>query len=455
MMRTDSNTAGHGMALKRVMIGGALLSCSMAVWPIDLMQAYEAAKVNDATILESRATAQAGRERLPQALSQLLPNIAFGASRNRNKLSQTAPNFLGQLQTTDSIYPSSNNTLTLRQSLFRPQQTAQYRQAEAQVNDAEATLEQDEQNLAVRVSGAYFEAMLTREQLDLVLSQRAAYTTQLDAARKSLTGGSGTRTDVDDAQARLDMNAAAELEARENIDYTMRQLQVLVNQPVDKLATLDLSKFEPLGPQPNRVESWYERAYQSSPQLASLKAQVEVSRQEVDKARSGHYPTLDAIAQWSKSDSENVLNINSDYTNKSIGLQLNVPIFAGGYVNSTVRQALAGQEKAEQALEAGRRDLEMRVFKEFRGVAENVPKIRAEEQALRSADQSVLSSKKSFQGGNRTIVDVLDAEQRRMVVLRDLAQTRYQYLMSKIRLLALVGAADAEAVASINRMLQP
>jgi len=454
LKRTGMSEAACGMALKHLVMGGALLSCSMAVWPIDLLQAYEAAKTNDATILESRATAQAGRERLPQALSQLLPSVSFSAARNRNNLSQTVPNAQGQLQTTDSIYPSSNNTLTLRQSLFRPQLTAQYRQAQAQVDDVDATLAQDEQNLAVRVSGAYFEAMLTREQLDLVLSQRTAYTTQLDAARKLFAGGSGTRTDVDDAQARLDMNAAVEIEARKNIDYTMHQLQVLINQPIDKLATLDLSKFEALDPQPSRVEDWYERAAQNSPQLASLKAQVEASRQEVDKARSGHYPTLDAVAQWSKSDSENILNINSDYTNKSIGLQLNVPIYAGGYVNSTVRQALAGQEKAEQALEAGRRDLEMRVFKEFRGVVENVPKISALEQALRSADQSVLSSKKSFQGGNRTIVDVMDAEQRRVLVLRDLAQARYLYLVSKVRLLALVGSADVEAIASINRVLQ-
>lgn len=447
-------TKAHGLTLKYLTVGAALLCCSMAAWPMDLLQAYEAAKTNDATILESRATAQAGRERLPQARSQLLPYVAFSASRNKNHLNQTVPNILGQEQTTDSSYPSSNNTLTLRQPLFRTQQMAQYRQAKAQVDDAEATLEQDEQNLAVRVSGAYFEAMLTREQLELVLSQRAAYTTQLEAARKSLAGGSGTRTDVDDAQARLDMNAADEVEARRNIDYTMRQLQVLVNQPIDRLATLDLSKFELLEPLPNRVEDWYDLAAQNSPQLRSLKAQVEVSRQEVDKAKSGHYPTLDAVVQWSRSDSENLLNTNSSYTNRMLGLQLNVPLFSGGYVNSQVRQALAGQERATQALEAGRRDLEMRVFKEFRGVAENIPRIRALEQALRSADQSVLSSKMSFQGGSRTVVDVMDAEQRRMRVLRDLAQSRYLFLISKIRLLALVGGADIETVTAINRMLK-
>ena len=96
----------------------------------------------------------------------------------------------------------------------------------------------------------------------------------------------------------------------------------------------------------------------------------------------------------------------------------------------------------------------MRVFKDFRGVAENVPKIKALEQALRSADQLVLSSRKSFQAGSRTVIDILNAEQQRVVVQRDLAQARYVYLISKIKLLALVGEADVGAVVSINAMLR-
>jgi outer membrane protein TolC len=188
--------------------------------------------------------------------------------------------------------------------------------------------------------------------------------------------------------------------------------------------------------------------------MQSLKAQTEVAHQEVKKAGSGHYPTLDAVAQWSRSESENVLNFQSGYTNAAIGLQLNIPIYSGGYVSSTVRQALAGQEHAAQALEAGRRDLGVRVYKEFRGVTENIPRIKALELALRSADQLVLSSRKSFQAGSRTVMDVLNAEQQRMLVLRDLAQARYMYLISRIRLLALVGAADVQALAAINRFLK-
>lgn len=436
-------------------VGGALLSLSIAAWPIDLLQAYESAQKQDATVLAARAAAEAGRERLPQARAQFLPNVTASLASTNNQLTSETPNFLGQAQTNHTNYPSSNQTLSVRQPLFRTQLTAQYRQAKAQVDNVDATLAQEEQNLAVRVSSAYFEALLTHDQLALILAQRTAYTTQLDAARKTFAAGSGTRTDIDEAQARLDMSVAQEIEARQNITYTLQQLQMLVNQPIDRLAALDVSKLELLDPQPKRLEDWIERAEQNSPQFQSLKAQLEMARQEVDKAKSGHYPTLDAVAQWSRSKSESVTNASSTYTNASVGVQLNVSLFAGGYVNSVVRQALAGLENAEQTLEAGRRDLGVRVHKEFRGVTENIPKIRALEQAVRSSDQLVLSSRKSFQAGARTVLDVLNAEQQRVVVLRDLAQARYVHLISRVKLLALVGGADLEAVVAINRYLQP
>jgi outer membrane protein/protease secretion system outer membrane protein len=440
---------------KKLVLSGLLLSCSTAVLSMDLLQAYEAAKLQDATILAARATAQAGRENLPQALAQLLPNISASVGYNKNNLISTTPNFFGVEQTTKTDYPSQNQTLTLRQPLYRPFLKSQYQQAGARVEDANAVLNQEEQTLVVRVVGAYFEAMLTYEQLNLVLAQRKSYITQLDVARKSFAAGSGTRTDIDAAQAQLDLNAAEEIEARQNMVFTLRQLEILVNQPIDQLSTLNVSKLQLQGPQPNNLQDWITRAEQNSPQIKSLKALVEVARREVDKNKSGHYPTLDAIAQLSRSQSENITNTQNRYNNTSVGLQLNVPLFAGGGVTSSIRQALAALERAEQLLEAGRRDLGLRVHKEFRSLTENIPKISALEQALISADQLVLSSSKSFQAGSRTVVDVLNAEQKRTLVQRDLAQARYIYLISNIRLLALVGSADVEAVRSINQVLQP
>lgn len=442
--------------ISRHLIAGVILVSSISsASAIDLLQAYNAAQTNDATVLAARAAAQAGRERIPQARSQLMPNVAINVSATHNQLSSTTTNFLGQEQIGEASYPSGTQALVIRQPLYRPQLTAQLRQARAQVQDVEALLAQEEQALVVRVSGAYFDALSAYEQLDIALAQLATYNTQLDAARKIFAAGSGTRTDVDEALARLDQTSAMEIEARQNVTFTLQQLQTMVKQPIDKVARLDAQRFDQMDAKTDSLQSWIDRAEGASPQLESLKAQVEVARQEIDKARSGHYPTLDAVAQLSRTDSESVTNLRSTYTNTTIGVQLNIPIFSGGSVNSAVRQALAGQERAEQALEAARRDLGVRVFKEYRGVTDSVAKIKALEQAVRSADQLVLSSSRSFQAGSRTLVDVSNAQQQRLVVLRELAQTRFVHLASKLRLQALAGAADLGAVSAVNSLLQP
>ncbi|SFC17033.1 outer membrane protein, protease secretion system [Polaromonas sp. OV174] len=422
-------------------------------WALDLSQAYQAAMEQDATIRATRAATAAKRERLPQARSQLLPNLSASASRNRNSLESTTPNFLGQSVTTNTNYNSSSEALTLRQPLFRKYQMADYRQAQAQVDDANAVLERELQNVAVRVSGAYFEALLTAEQLALVVAQKAAYSSQFDAAKKRFAAGAGTRTDIDEAQAALDLNVAQELEARQNVDFTRRQLQTLINRPIDTLASLNADKMELVPPLPNRIEDWAERAEANSPEIRSLKAQVEVAHYEVEKAQAGHYPTLDAIAQWSRNESDTVTSVNNRYTNRSIGLQLNIPIFSGGNVNSAVRQALADKERAEEALEALRRDLGVRVHHEFRGVTEGVLKVQALEQAVRSTEQVAMSNRRAFEAGSRTLIDTLNAEQQKVSAQRDLAQARFVYLISRVRLQALAGGHKTEVIDEINGWL--
>ncbi len=452
---TPRRSARRGLsAAVSLAVALAFGAASAPAWSLDLSQAYQAALQEDASLRATRAATDAKRERIPQARAQLLPSLSASASRTRNSLERTTPDFQGDPVTTSSRYSSGNDALTLRQPILRLYQVADYFQAQAQVNDANAVLERELQNVAVRVSSAYFEALLTAEQLALVQTQKIAYTTQLAAARKRLTAGVGTRTDIDEAQAALDLNVAQELEARQNVDFTRRQLQTLINSPIESLATLDAEKIQLLQPEPNRVEDWIARAEESSPEIQSLKAQLEAAGYEVRKAQAGHFPTLDAIAQWTRSDSDTVTSVNNRYVNKSIGLQLNVPIFAGGYVNSLVRQALAEQERVAQALEGMRRDLGVRLHREFRGVTEGVLRVQALEQAVRSTEQVVLSNRRSFEAGSRTLVDTLNAEQQRAAAQRDLTQARFVYLISRVRLQALAGGPKTEVIDQINGWLK-
>lgn len=422
---------------------------------LTLAQAYRAALEQDAVIRGARAGADAKRERLPQARAQLLPNVSATYSRTKNDLESTTPGLGGAPVESERKYISGSRALTIRQPLYRPYQMADYRQAQAQVAEANAMLDKELQNVAVRVAGAYLEGLLAQDQLALVAVQKTAYSTQLDAARKRFSAGAGVRTDIDEAQARLDMALAQELEARQNVDYTRRQLQVMTNLPVGRLAPLDEARLQLVPPVPNRLADWTERAEISSPEIRALTAQRDAVRQELDKARAGHMPTLDAVAQWSVSDSDNVTSVNSRYNNKSVGVQLSIPIFSGGYVSSQNRQAVADLERSNQSLEATRRDLGLRVEKEFRGITEGVLKVRALEQAVRSSETMVVSNRRSFEGGSRTLVDILNAEEQRVTALRDLAQARYVYLLSRVRLQSLTGQADSAIVEEISGWLKP
>jgi outer membrane protein/protease secretion system outer membrane protein len=321
------------------------------------------------------------------------------------------------------------------------------------VEEVEANFERDLQNLVVRTSGAYFEALMADEQLELVLAQKQTYTALVDASKKGFAAGSGTRTDIDDAQARLDMASAQELEARQNQELTRRQLELLVNQPVKQVAKLNVEALKLTAPVPANLDAWIQKAEQASPEIKAMKARLDAARLEVSKSMAGHLPTLDAVAQWSNSGSENMIRINSRFENRTLGLQLNIPIFSGGYVSSTIRQAVADQTRVEESLEALRRDLGVRVHKEYRGVSEGVLRVRALEQAARSAEQMMKSTQMSQKAGSRTQLDVLNAQQQYTLALRDLAQARMIFLLSKVRLSSLVGDDANASVEQVNGSL--
>lgn len=439
------------LRLHKTCLALAVAALGTAASGMGLQEAYDKALVQDATIRASRAALESGLERLPQARAQLLPSVQASVGRNNNNLDTTAPNFLGQETTTNSKYYSFGKTVSLRQPLFNLQRYFQYEQAKDLVADAQAQHQRDQQELAVRVGGAYMEALLTKDQLRLVQAQKQQYTAMVDAARKALAGGSGTRTDIDDAQARLDMAIAAELEAQQNVEYTRRQLEILVNENVGPLQELHAQGLARLPAALAPLEDWLALANDKSPEVLSLVARREAAEKQIRLAQAGHAPSLDGIVQWSDSGNENVTRLNSRFVNSAAGVQLTIPIFQGGYVNSQVRQALAEKTRAEEALEALRRDLALRVHKEYRGVTEGALKVRALEQAVRSAQELLQSTVKSRQAGVRTTLDVLNAEQQLATVSRDLMQTRYVTLVSRLRLYALTGKAPREAIEEVAR----
>jgi outer membrane protein/protease secretion system outer membrane protein len=420
---------------------------------LDLLGAYQLAMQNDASLRAVRAAADAQREQLPQALAQLRPQVALSAYRGKNDLTRTQPNFLGQPVTTNEQYFSHNETLSVRQALYRPALWAGVRQAQAIVADAEASVRTEEANLASKVTAAYLDALFARDQLALVREQVRVARVQLDAAQKAFQAGTGIRTDIDEVQARLDVLQADELRARQQVDLTARQLEVLTGRSFPALAALDAGRLQLLAPEPLNLGAWVALAEANSPELAALSARREAAARNLERQEAAHKPTLDAVAQVTRSASENVTSPSSSYTNRVIGLQFNLPLYAGGAVQSSVRQAQAELTRAEEILEATRRDLGVRVHREFRGVVEGIERVKALQRVLASAEQVVVSTQRSYAAGTRTLLDVLNAQQQRQVALRDLAQARYEYLLARVRLAALAGAPVDVELAQINATL--
>lgn len=429
-----------------------VLGTAPSAHALDLIQSFRLALQQDARYQVARADAAAGREAVPQAIAQLLPSVSSSLSRSKGQTDSAVPGLFG-LNTSSSEYLSSSYNLSLRQPVYRKYNFAQYQQAQWQVASAEASLDKSLQDMLVRLCGVYFEALMAHDQMALIQSQKEAISAQLQGAKRAFQAGQGTRTDIDDAQARFDMILAQELESTNNLSHTRRQLEVIINRPAGELARLDPGRMQLLPPTPANPDLWIARGEAANAELRAGRANIESARQELEKARAGHHPTVDLVASRGRNHSANDVTINQLYLTTTLGVQVSIPIFAGGYTASQERQALANVERHQQQYEAGRREIDLQIRKEFQNVTEGVLRVRALEQAERSSDQAVFSNQRGFQAGTRTLVDILNAQQQRLYARRDLAQARYQYIMARVRLQGLVGAINEDEIAVINAWL--
>ena len=436
-------TIGMGLAT------GLILARPVAA--MDLLESYQLALQNEPNFQAARAAADASRESLPQARSQLLPSVQATGSVGMASTERTSPSLTGQELTNSFDYMSSSYGASLRQPLFRMQNWALFKQAREQVAGAEATLQKESQNLGDRVASAYFNGLYAEDSLTSILAQKEAYQIQLKAATRQFEVGQGTRTDIDEAQARYDLSTAQEIEERQNVDFTRNQIERLTNQTIDHLSRLNPARMDLSPVQPNRLDDWINKAEQTNPELKALKHGLASARQEVAKQAAGHYPTLDIYAQYSRSSSDANFTINQRFETTQVGVQMALPLFNGGYVDSRIRQALATVQQAEQQLEAAHVNLQMNVRKQFQLIVEGVAKIRAMEKAAYSADQSLISNRKGYEAGILSSIEVLNAVMEKARVENDLARTRYEYALARLRLRSLTGDLDQEVIATMNR----
>lgn len=437
----------HRLAVRLNILAGSLLVAGSVV-AADLLQVYREALVNDAQYAAARATVEAGREKLPQGLAGLLPTIGATANSVWNQNDYSPKNSPGWSRD----FNSNGWNLNLTQPLFRWQNIVQYDQAHWQVAQAEANFAQASQDLILRVAQAYFDVLYAEENLKAVRAAKRSIALQLEQAKKNFEVGTATITDTHEAQSRYDLASAQELAGENELQVRQYALRVIVGKDIGTLSRLRAeATLQP--PQPASMEKWVEAAENDSFSVQAQQAAVEVASREVERQRAGHYPTLDAVANYGTNKTMSSNNpLETDMRN--IGLQLTIPLYQGGAVNSRTREAAANRTAAASSLENARRSASLAAKQAYLGVVNGLAQVGALNAALVSSKSALESNKLGYEVGVRINIDVLNAEQQVYVTTRDLAKARFDTLLAQLRLKAAVGALSEADLERINPLFE-
>jgi len=422
---------------------------------VDLVQVYREALSYDAQYAAARAAAEAGREKLPQALAGLMPTIAATGNTFANDASfDTRINSLGVNNSTRNRFNSNAYNVNLTQPLFRWQNFAQYGQSKLLVMQTEATFAQAGQDLILRVAQAYFDVLVAIENLRAVQANKTAIAQQLEQAKKNFEVGTATITDTYESQSRFDLATAQEIAADNELEVRRYALRVLIGRDPGELSRLKLKAvMEP--PQPASMEPWVEAAERDSFVVQAQQAAAEAAGKAVEINRAGHYPTLDVVANYGQNNGPGQSGLGEiDTTTRQVGLQLNIPIFQGGAVNSRTREAIARREVELATLDKEKRNSALGARQSYLGVVNGLAEIRALEAALVSSLSSLESNRLGYEVGVRINIDVLNAENQVYVTRRDLARARFNTLLAQLKLKASVGSLAETDLEQINTLFE-
>ena len=436
-----------------VTLACALLFSGTPAIAADLLEIYRLALASDPVYSAARASWTASQEKMPQGLAGLLPQASLSASTEYNDrdLRFRNPTIAGS----QAQYNSNSTSVSVSQPLYRKQNFVAYDQGKTQVALADVQFASVGQDLILRVSQAYFDVLLASANLSFTQAQKTAIGQQLAQAKRNFEVGNATITDTHEAQARFDLVTAQEIGAQADVEVKNRTLEQLIGRPAPALAG-PARNFSPTPPTPNAMEPWVERARTNGLAVRIAQETLNFQSQDVVRNRGAHYPTVDAYASLTDSGQGSGVQGGSgtDTTSKIIGLKLAIPLYQGGIVNSRVREALANEDKARQDLENARRSAELAARQGYLGVTSNIAQVRALDAAVISNQSSLDSTILGQQVGVRTQVDVLNAQQLLFSARRDLAQARYNYIASFLRLIAAAGELDEEDLQRINSWLE-
>lgn len=449
------------MQIKRQIIGLAIssftLMMSAPVYSLGILDAYSLALEKDPTFQAAIKEKEAGNENENIGRAGLLPKVSLNyqnAPRNWQTQKYQSSDIFGNVSdvTKRQQYRSYAGSVTLTQPIFDYEAYAKYKSGVAQSLMADDKYRGKYLDLAVRVISAYVGVAYAKDQIALAQAQKDAYKEQLALNDRLVSAGEGTITDVAETQARYSLAEAQLIEARDVLDSAQRELEVIIGIPLEQLDDLQPLRegtFQ-VSPLPyTQFVDWEKVAMERNPQLAASRHGVDAARYDVERNRSGFMPQVQLYASHSENDSSSDNTVNQKYRTDSIGLQVTMPIYSGGGVAASTRQAAARYGQAKYELDAQVGNVINDLRKQFNLCISSQAKLLAYDYAVKSAKTQVEATRKSVLAGQRVNVDVLNAEQQLYGAQRDLAEAKYTYIKAWISLLSDSGTLNEKNISHV------
>jgi outer membrane protein len=433
-------------ALRRTLLPAlAALLLSPAVFGEDLLSAYQAALRTDPSLAEARAKLQAAEQDKPLARSAYLPHLGLGASVGFNTGSFSG--FAGL--DLSKAYLSNSYSVTLSQAVFNGPALAALKEAGSSIQAASAGLAYAEQDLALRVAKAYFAVLEAQAQEAVAAKQTKLLQSIYEQTEATLRIGTGDIISVREARARLDSAKADEIQARNATAIARKELERLTHQPVGQLAPLQ--NYKALGPQPDNMQAWVAATLKSQPLILQAEAETQTAQDEIEVQRRARWPKLDlqGIAQHVHG------NPFPGFTENQAGVSLNLsmPIFEGGQISSQVQKAEAQSMASADHLGSVRDAAQLRVESAFLDLKNSVAQLKAAKEAVQSAKISLEGTRKGYEVGTRSIIDLLQTATDYARAEQQYNVAYYQQIIARVALKAASGQLDLADLESINHLL--
>ena len=427
------------------LVAALVAAVAMPAQAQSLVDLYNAARGYDATYQSAKSQSDATLARSEQSKSAILPTAGLSASISRTSQ---------EVSSVERAFGAQSATLSASQPLYGPAKWASFEQGKKQVVLAQAQLKAAEQDLIVRLSQAYFDVLASTDNLTFVKSQKTAVAEQLASAKRNFEVGTSTITDSREAQARFDLVVAQELAAENDLRVKNIALNQLVGQQNAK--PLPLAAPVVLKPlQPADVEQWVNQAQAGHPGIAQADVALAVARLETSKAQAGHKPTLDAVGTYTMANNNGSAASNFDTRANiaTIGLNFNLPLFAGFSIQNRVKETVALEEKATSDLEAARRNVAQGTRIAYFGVQSGQSQVKALEAAETSSQSALDANKLGYQVGVRINIDVLNSQSQLFDTKAKLAKARYDVLVGGLKLRQANGTLSVDDLGPINSLL--